>query len=350
LEHTYGDRLADFDYELPDGYIAQTPATPRDAARLLISRPDRVEHGHVTDLVQLVRPGDALVVNDTRVLPARLSGRKETGGMVELLLLRPVGNGAWEAMARSSKPLRVGAMVQVAADCRLQVVAHTGDTVQVQAVHPAGEAGLLACMERYGVVPLPPYIASAGADADRQRYQTVFARHAGAVAAPTAGLHFTGTLLAQLSTMGVQRIPVTLHVGPGTFQPVRCERARDHVMHGEWCRLGPEAAHQLNAVRQAGGRIIAVGTTATRVLESAVDETGWFHPFVGDTHLFIQPGYPFRGVDRLMTNFHLPKSTLLMLVAAFIGPDRLARDYAHAIGEGYRFYSYGDASWLEPAP
>ena len=345
-----GHRLIDYDYDLPVERIAQEPVSPRDASRLLISQQQGISSTFFSQISSHLRAGDALVLNNTKVLPARLLGKKSTGGQVEILLLRPLAGQTdaltWTAMMRANKPIRIGLELEIAADFSLKVVDHVGELFHVWLHVAAGT--LEQAIEQYGHIPLPPYIASSGAAQDRHQYQTVFACHPGAVAAPTAGLHFTQTLLDQLAQIKVQQVLVTLHVGMGTFQPVRCADVRQHHIHQEWCCLNAESAQRLNDIRARGGKIVAVGTTAARVLESAVDTEGIFHPFQGETALFILPGYQFHGVDRLITNFHLPKSTLLMLVAAFIGEDRLVRDYAYAIAQGYRFYSYGDASLLYP--
>ncbi|MBF0589191.1 MAG: tRNA preQ1(34) S-adenosylmethionine ribosyltransferase-isomerase QueA [Magnetococcales bacterium] len=340
-----------FDFELPEERIAQHPAQPRDAARLLISEQDGCRDGCFKDLPGLLRSGDLLVLNDTRVLPARLFGIKPTGGRVEVLLLRPLGDeeGRWQALLKSNRPVRMGDAITIAEG--FSIVPELRDDRGVARVVLVCEGALKpeAAIVRYGKVPLPPYIASSGEEGlDRQRYQTVFAKEPGAVAAPTAGLHFTPELLDQLARMGVESARVTLHVGLGTFQPMRDEDPKQHVMHSEWRRLGPEAAAQINRTRRRGGRIIAVGTTAVRTLESAVGATGMVRPVEGETQLFIQPGFKFRVVDRIITNFHLPKTTLLWLVAGFIGWARLGRDYRHALDGGYRFYSYGDAMFLQP--
>ncbi len=338
--------LSDFDYSLPPGRIAQEAAEPRDAARLLVSRASAVEDRLFRDLPSILRPGDLLVLNDTRVFPARLLGHKPTGGRVEIFLLRSLGEpDLWQAMAAANRPVRAGLEVVIAPGFTVTVEARTGPHCRVRLSVADGDP--LAAIDRHGRMPLPPYITGSDPNRDRHRYQTVFADKPGAVAAPTAGLHFTPGLLHRLEEAGIGRVTVTLHVGPGTFQPVREEVVNDHVMHGEWCHLPAESAERIRAARAAGGRIVAVGTTAVRVLESGWDETtGRLMPFSGETDLFILPGYRFRMVDLLITNFHLPKSTLLMLVAAFVGKARLDRDYAHAIAAGYRFYSYGDAMVL----
>lgn len=340
-------RLSDFDYHLPPALIAQEPAPQRDHSRLLVSRAQGIEDRAFTDLTALLHPGDLLVINDTRVIPARLFGHKESGGQVELLLVKPLAApDHWQAMGKSSKPLRPGQTITIAPGFTAHVVAREEDGM----VHLALEApeGVAAAIERHGHLPLPPYITRPDQGHDRERYQTVFAHVPGAVAAPTAGLHFTPTLLTALQAHGVSMAPVTLHVGLGTFQPVREEDLSRHVMHREWYAVGAETARLVNATRARGHHVVAVGTTVARTLESAADpETGQVQPGARETGLFILPGFPFRVVTRLITNFHLPRSTLLMLVAAFTSKPRLDRDYAHAIAQGYRFYSYGDAMFLE---
>ncbi|MBF0614395.1 MAG: tRNA preQ1(34) S-adenosylmethionine ribosyltransferase-isomerase QueA [Magnetococcales bacterium] len=342
-------RLSDFDYPLPREQIAQRPVTPRDAARLLVSRPEKVVDGHFTDLTSWLQAGDLLVLNDTRVIPARLHGRKSTGGEVEILLSRPLAageEGVWEALLRSHRPVRPGAVVHLAPGFDAEVLGRDGDRYRI-GLHVA-HGDLEQALERYGALPLPPYIVASDPVENQHRYQTVFACHPGAVAAPTAGLHFTPELLATLDSMGVGRVMATLHVGLGTFQPVRHEDLSTHVMHREFFVLSAEVANAVAATRQAGGRVVAVGTTVARMLESSVGADGRVEARCGETDLFILPGFRFRAVDLLITNFHLPKSTLLMLIAAFVGKGRQERDYAHAVAAGYRFFSYGDANLLFP--
>ncbi|MBF0175683.1 MAG: tRNA preQ1(34) S-adenosylmethionine ribosyltransferase-isomerase QueA [Magnetococcales bacterium] len=339
-------RLEDFDYTLPRERIAQTPAEPRDAARLLVSHPHGMEDRIFQDLVTCLQPGDLLVQNDTQVLPARLVGRRVSGGRVEILLLRPeTSPGTWQALLGANKPIRPGWRIEIAPEFQVEVLERLPGCFRVHLETP-GE--IMTTLARHGQIPLPPYIASAGQEIDRLRYQTMFASQPGAVAAPTAGLHFTMALLARLEKSGIGVVRLTLHVGPGTFQPVRVRDLRQHVMHREWCQLPPAVVERIQATRARGGRVIAVGTTTVRTLESAVDERGELRPFTGETALFILPGFRFRVVDAMITNFHLPRSTLLMLVAAFVGKTRLERIYAHAIAQGYRFYSYGDACLLFP--
>ena len=358
--------LDDFDYDLPPERIAQEPADPRDAARLLVDDAGTTRHRTVADLADELRPGDLLVVNDTRVRPARLQARRATGGAVELLLVEPSPSadaaGAWRAMVRPAKRLRAGEELVVdGAGLVVRALEREVDPARgadatpfwrVELFDPdAREARVEELLERAGRMPLPPYIERARdgdpRDAtDRERYQTVYARHAGAVAAPTAGLHLTPELLERLAQRGVERAEVTLHVGLGTFLPVTASDPDEHVMHAERYELGVACADAIERCRARGGRVVAVGTTSVRVLESCAGDAGRVTPGVGQTRLFVRPGFGFRCVDVLLTNFHLPRSTLLMLVAAFVGRERMLGLYAEAIERGYRFYSYGDAMLL----
>ncbi|HZR10395.1 MAG TPA: tRNA preQ1(34) S-adenosylmethionine ribosyltransferase-isomerase QueA [Myxococcales bacterium] len=327
--------VEEFDYPLPEELIAQEPLPERDASRLLVlpRRSGPVRHAMVRDLPALLRAGDVLVVNDARVIPARLHGHKEgSGGKVELLLVEPLAGGDWLALGQASKPLRQGARVTVMGSA-IEIVQVREDGEMVVRLPVEGDA-LWSFLDRAGEVPLPPYIRRPPVETDRERYQTVFARERGAVAAPTAGLHFTPALIEALAGRGVEVARITLHVGPGTFLPVRARRVEDHRMHRERYFVPEEAAQ---AVARAG-RVVAVGTTALRTLEASGGKAG-----PGATDLFIAPGYEFRIVDALFTNFHLPKSTLLMLVAAFAGLDRIRDAYREAIAQRYRFFSYGDA-------
>ena len=356
-----------FDFELPEDRIALHPAEPRDAARLLVVDPratpplaDRA----VRDLVDLLRPGDALVLNDTRVIPAALTGVRVRGALrsgVSFNLLRRMDESRWRALARPAKRLAVGDRVRFGSEregtaCLLAALEATVterlDAGEVELAFDLSGPDLDLAIQGVGEMPLPPYIAGRRApDAgDRASYQTVYAAHDGAVAAPTAGLHFTPELLAALDARGVSRHFVTLHVGAGTFLPVKADDTSGHRMHAESGEVSDATARALNAVRERGGRIVAVGTTSLRILESAASEDGLIRPFAGDTAIFITPGYRFRAVDVLMTNFHLPRSTLFMLVAAFSGLATMKAAYAHAVAAGYRFYSYGDASLLFRAP
>jgi S-adenosylmethionine:tRNA ribosyltransferase-isomerase len=339
-------KTADFDFDLPPALIAGEPARPRDAARLLDIGDDGFADRRVRDLPDLLRPGDLLVYNDTRVIPARLAGRRGEA-RVEVTLHRREASDRWRAFARPAKRLRPGDVVVFAPDLSAEVVAkHEGGDVGLR--FSAGGETLIAALHRHGTVPLPPYIRRPGGATaqDAQDYQTVFAAAEGAVAAPTAGLHFTPDLLRRLEERGIGRVPVTLHVGAGTFLPVKVEDVREHRMHAEWGEIPAGTVRAVNAARQAGGRIVAVGTTSLRLLESAASADGRLAEFAGDTDIFITPGYRFRIVDLLLTNFHLPRSTLFMLVSAFAGLERMRAAYAHAIAAGYRFYSYGDASLL----
>jgi S-adenosylmethionine:tRNA ribosyltransferase-isomerase len=341
-------RTADFDFALPERLIAQSPARPRDAARLLAVHPGRLEDLGVRDLPALLNPGDLMVVNDTRVIPARLRGRRGDA-MVEILLNRAEDGGVWEALVRNARRLRPGDTVTIegAPDCAARVV-ERGEGGTVRLDFGADPAVLARALEQAGEIPLPPYIARPDGPRpeDRSDYQTLFARRPGAVAAPTASLHFTPALAAALEARGVRRATVTLHVGAGTFLPMRAEDPRAHRLHAEWGEVTPEAAASINAARAAGGRIIAIGTTALRLLETAAAPDGGIAPFRGLTDLFLLPGHRFRTADMLLTNFHLPRSTLFMLVSAFAGVARMRAAYAHAVEQGYRFYSYGDASLL----
>ncbi len=352
-----------FDFELPEERIALRPVSPRDSARMLVVDPDAADQLRdcgVRDLVSLLRPGDALVLNDTRVIPSRLYGRRhrgESAARVEIMLHKREGEDRWRAFARPAKKLALGETVVFDSEgagnacelMRLQAeVEEKGEGGEVLLRFSLTGAYLDEAIARLGELPLPPYIAGKRPTdaADASDYQTTYARQEGAVAAPTAGLHFTAELFAALEARGVTRHFVTLHVGAGTFLPVKAEDTRDHRMHAEWGSVSAETAAALNTARRAGGRIVAVGTTALRLLESAADDDGTIWPFSGDTAIFITPGHRFRAVDILMTNFHLPRSTLFMLVSAFCGLEMMKRAYAHAIAREYRFYSYGDAGLL----
>jgi S-adenosylmethionine:tRNA ribosyltransferase-isomerase len=336
-------RRADFDYTLPEELIAQTPLAERSASRLLCldagagSRSDRAMH----ELPELLAPGDLLVFNDTRVVPARLAGRKTSGGRVEILLERPLPGTRALVQLRASKGARPGTRILTAGG-DVVVGERAGDLWQLTLPAPA-----LQFFEQYGAVPLPPYIRRPAGEADRERYQSLLARVPGAVAAPTASLHFDSPLLAALAARGIGRALVTLHVGAGTFQPLRTEQLDQHVMHAEWYEVGEAAVAAVRVARAAGRRVVAVGTTVARALEAAA-AGGELSAGAGDTALFIRPGYRFRVIDALLTNFHLPQSTLLMLVAAFAGRDFVLAAYAHAVRERYRFYSYGDAMLVFP--
>ena len=336
-----------FDFELPPDLIATKPARPRDAARMLEVCDGLVDR-RVSDLPDLLRSGDVLVINDTRVIPARLRGTRR-GAKVQLTLHKAEADGRWLAFSRPAKKLTPGDVIDFA-DGFTARVDRKGEGGQVLLSFP-GIKELFAALERHGEIPLPPYIArEAGATMeDEDDYQTVYAAHKGAVAAPTAGLHFTKRLIETIRGAGVRLATVTLHVGAGTFLPVKVDRIADHPMHSEWGRIDAETAEEINLARAAGGRAIAVGTTSLRLMESAATLEGEIRPFDADTDIFITPGYRFRAVDALITNFHLPRSTLFMLVSAFAGSEQMKNAYTHAISAKYRFYSYGDASFLHPA-
>jgi S-adenosylmethionine:tRNA ribosyltransferase-isomerase len=337
-----------FDFALPPERIALRPASPRDSARLLLvdGRGGMADRG-VMDLPGLLRAGDCLVFNDTRVIPAQLEGRRGEA-RVGATLHRRLGPREWQAFLRNARRVKAGDRIDFGAG--VTAIAGPRDEEDGVTLFFEGEEPVELLLERAGRMPLPPYIASKRAvDArDREDYQTLFAREDGAVAAPTAALHFTPRLMEAIAAAGIHAETLTLHVGAGTFLPVKAEDTDDHRMHAEWARIDAETAARLNAVRAAGGRIVAVGTTSLRTLESAADEAGLIHPFAAETRIFITPGYRFRAVDGLVTNFHLPRSTLFMLVSGLMGRDVMQAAYAHAIAGGYRFYSYGDASLLLP--
>ncbi len=338
-------RIDTFDFELPSDRIATRPAAPRDAARLLCVDGSGVRHHRVfADLPRLLDPGDILVVNDTRVVPVRMEGQC-AGSAVEVTCVGCEGGHLWRVLARPARRLKTGVSVSLPGDLSAAVVVREANGAAILDVGMPRER-FLAHLERHGAMPLPPYIRRHADRRDRGDYQTVFAHRAGAVAAPTAGLHFTERLLEALAAAGVGRVALTLHVGPGTFMPVRTDMVRDHEMQGEWGEISPETATRINAARQCGGRIVAVGTTCVRLLESAADDSGVVQPYRGNTTLFITPGHRFRVVDALITNFHLPRSTLFMLVCAFLGTGLMKQAYRDAIDRGYRFYSYGDACLL----
>jgi len=338
-------QVRDFDYELPEALIAKHPLKERDASRMLHVRPEGLTDSLIRDLPQLVKPGDVWVINDTKVIPARLLGSRHSGGKVEILLLEPAGGGhVWRAWGKSNKPLRSGCVVEIAPDFSVQVLSRQGKDMLVR----LRTEDVAAAIESHGHMPLPPYIDRPDCGDDRSRYQTVFAANPGAVAAPTAGLHLTRALMTRMRGAGAAFAHVTLHVGPGTFQPVRAERLADHVMHEESYRLPAATAVAVNRAKARGRRVIAVGTTSLRTLEAA-GKNGVLHAGSGRTDLFITPGYEFHIVDGLLTNFHLPRSTLLMLVCALAGRTRILDAYAHARVAGYRFYSYGDAMLIPAA-
>ena len=345
-------RLSDFDYDLPKGFIAQRPAEPRESARLLRVTEAGLGDHRIADLPGLLTPGDLLVFNDTKVIPARLRGRRRDA-KVEALLHKAEdaeaeGRLLWRAFCRPAKRLRPGERIVFAEGFEAEILEKQegGELLLAFAMTPEA---LLAALERHGEAPLPPYIdREEGADdQDRQDYQTIFAKREGAVAAPTAGLHFTDALMARLRERGIKTASVTLHVGAGTFLPVKVDNVSDHKMHCEWGEIGQETADAIARTRAGGGRVVSVGTTSMRILETAAQETGAVQAWRGDTDIFITPGFTFHAVDLLLTNFHLPRSTLLMLVSGFSGRQRMLAAYEHAKREGYRFFSYGDACLLD---
>ena len=338
-------KTSDFMYDLPEELIAQTPVEPRDHSRMMVIPLDGsdIQHKHFYDLTDYLRPGDALVINETRVIPARLLGERENGGPAEILLLKQVGPKTWETLVKPGRRLKVGAKVTFGGG-RLEARI-VGDTdAGGRVVEFICEGTLEAALDELGEMPLPPYIHEKLED--RERYQTVYAKSEGSAAAPTAGLHFTPELMDKIRAMGVEIIPVLLHVGLGTFRPVKAEDVEDHVMHSEYYEVTEEAAARIKAVRAKGGRIIAVGTTSVRTLESAATAKGEIEACSGWTNIFIKPGYEFKLVEGLITNFHLPGSTLVMLVSALIGRERILSAYEEAVREKYRFFSFGDATLL----
>ncbi|WP_295531293.1 tRNA preQ1(34) S-adenosylmethionine ribosyltransferase-isomerase QueA [uncultured Thioclava sp.] len=352
-------QLADFDFDLPEGLIATRPARPRDSARLLLAEGDAISDRHVFDLVDIFRPGDRLVLNNTKVIPARLTGSRtrqsaqgEVSAKIEVTLLEPAPGGEWAALAKPLRKVKPGERIVFSSALSADVVAIAEGQLRLS-FNLEGEDFDVA-LAQAGAMPLPPYIAALRApdEADKSDYQTVFARHSGAVAAPTASLHFTKELLEALAAKGVEFTEVTLHVGAGTFLPVKVDDVTTHKMHSEWGEVSAQAAAEINATKAAGGRIIPVGTTALRLIESAArapgGAPGHIVAFRDATDIFIYPGFAFRITDALMTNFHLPKSTLLMLVSALMGQDRIRSIYDHAVKNGYRFFSYGDSSLLIP--
>ena len=355
-------RVSDFDYELPPERIAQEPAHPRDSARLLLHRlaADETEHLRCADIDRVLAPGDLLVVNDTRVRAARLVGQRASGGVVELLLVERLDARRWRALVKPAGRLRAGERLELEGGALVATLTERprrpdgGPAPEwLLELEPGAGGEVEVALERHGRMPLPPYIrrprgADPRRDEDRASYQTVFARESGAVAAPTAGLHFTPALLERLAARGVERAALTLHVGEGTFKPVSAQRTEEHQMHAESYTLPAATVAAVERCRQRAGRVVAVGTTSVRVLESCVDSAGRLQPGSGSTRLFLVPGARFQRVDALLTNFHLPRSTLLMLVSALAGRERVLRLYGQAIERGYRFYSYGDAMLLLP--
>lgn len=344
MNATHRYRTADFDFELPPELVAQHPVHERSASRLLRVRPDAMDDLSFAQLPALLTRGDLLVFNDTRVVKSRLAARKPSGGRVELLLERALGGASGRFQLRASHPPHPGATLELPGNASATVTAREGRLVDL-ALH--GVESLFAYLDRYATTPLPPYIARPADADDDARYQTVYARERGAVAAPTAGLHFDEALLACLDGAGIQRAFVTLHVGAGTFQPVATEDLAQHRIHSEWFRIPEATVAAIEAARERGGQVIAVGSTSLRALEAAAGDDGTVRAGEAETALFITPGYRFRVVQRVLTNFHLPRSTLLMLVCAFAGYDRIRAAYAHAIRQRYRFFSYGDAMLLD---
>jgi S-adenosylmethionine:tRNA ribosyltransferase-isomerase len=336
--------IEDFDYELPPGLIAQHPGEIRHASRLLRLVGEALADHRFLELPELLRPGDLVVLNDTKVIKARLFGEKETGGRVEVLIERVLSAREALAQVRASKPPRAGAKLKLENALEVEVLRREGDFYRLRF---GGEAEVMEILDRFGSVPLPPYIVRAADGTDEARYQTVYARRPGAVAAPTAGLHFDDAVLDALARRGIARTHITLHVGAGTFQPVRAQRLSEHRMHRERYEIPPETAEAIGSAKRRGGRIVAVGTTTVRCLEASAMGNGAPVAGAAETDLFITPGFEFRVVDRLITNFHLPRSTLLVLVSVFGGVERVRRAYRHAIERGYRFYSYGDAMLVD---
>ncbi|WP_426417144.1 tRNA preQ1(34) S-adenosylmethionine ribosyltransferase-isomerase QueA [Aestuariirhabdus sp. LZHN29] len=340
-------QVSDFRFDLPDELIARYPKTDRSSSRLLCvdGASGALEHRIFSDLEQLLRPGDLLVMNNTRVIPARLFGQKASGGRLEVLVERVLDAHEVLAHVRASKSPKPGTRLLLEGHIEATMVERQNSLFRLRF---EGESSVLELLEQYGHMPLPPYIERDDQASDRERYQTVYARHQGAVAAPTAGLHFDETLLQGLANKGVETAFVTLHVGAGTFQPVRVDKIEDHQMHSEYLEVDQSVCDAVNACRARGGRIVAVGTTSVRCLETA-SRGGEIQPYRGETDIFIYPGYPFRSVDLLITNFHLPESTLLMLVSAFSGYEQMMNAYRTAVEQQYRFFSYGDAMLLSPA-
>ncbi|MGI9388609.1 MAG: tRNA preQ1(34) S-adenosylmethionine ribosyltransferase-isomerase QueA [Boseongicola sp.] len=348
-------KLSEFDFVLPERLVATRPARPRSSSRLLVATPHKIVDARAIELADFLRPGDRLVLNDTKVIPARLTGVRHrsseqgvTEAKVEVTLLAPHTNGDWSALIKPLKRIRDGETITFSSDFKATLVSRHAGTAVLK--FNLGEIEFDDALQACGAMPLPPYIEGKrkADDRDRDDYQTIWARSSGAVAAPTASLHFDDALMKAVANKGIQTTYVTLHVGAGTFLPVKIDDIRDHKMHAERGEITARAADEINATRAAGGRIIPVGTTALRLIETAAAEDGDLIPWAGQTDIFIVPGHRFRIADALMTNFHLPKSTLMMLVSAFIGTERIREIYAHAISENYRFFSYGDASLLLP--
>lgn len=345
-------QLQDFQYDLPPELIARYPISPRTASRLLSLNKltGEYQHRQFTDLPNLLKPGDLLVFNDTRVIPARLFGQKTTGGKVEILIERILDDQRALAQIKASKRPKIGSKITLEKEIVVEILGWQNDLYEVSfppsKFSPANGGGVLEILNEIGHIPVPPYFNRPDESIDNDRYQTVYAKNPGAVAAPTAGLHFDEILIKQLQLQGVEIAFITLHVGAGTFQPVRTENIKDHVMHAEYALISPEICQKIQQTKQMGKRVIAVGTTAVRTLETA-SQHGMIQPFQGNTNIFIYPGYQFKCVDAMITNFHLPQSTLLMLVCAFAGHEIMLDAYREAIANSYRFYSYGDAMWIE---
>jgi len=339
-------QVSDFDFTLPESLIAKQPLDKRDASRLLVLAEDDFQDKYIPDLVGLVQQGDVWVINDTKVIPARLMGKKESGGKVEVLLLEPLGqSNIWSAWGKSNKPLSEGQNIYFSDTFLGQIIKRNGKDIEIKLM--ADDVG--TAIEQHGHMPLPPYINRPDSEEDKQRYQTVFAQHKGAVAAPTAGLHLTPELMHQMENTGATFVHITLHVGPGTFQPIQVNNTDEHVMHEEAYIISDDAAKTINQAKSDGKRIVAVGTTSLRTLEAA-GQSGQIKAGADRTDIFITPNYQFKITDALLTNFHLPKSTLLMLVSALAGQARIKQAYQHAITQQYRFYSYGDAMFIPGNP
>jgi len=336
--------LTDFHYDLPNELIARYPLNPRTASRLLCldKKNGQVQHRHFSDLASLLSPGDLLVFNNTRVIPARLFGHKDSGGKVEIMLERPLDEHRALAHVRASKAPKPGAKIKLDKDVMVEIVQRHDSLFEICFLDPRP---LLEILQEIGHIPLPPYMNRADELLDQERYQTVYAQQPGAVAAPTAGLHFDEALLAQLDKLGIAKAFVTLHVGSGTFLPVRVQNIAEHVMHSEYAEVSAEVCQKIQTTKAQGKKVIAVGTTSVRCLETAA-RAGTLQPFIGDTNIFIYPGYQFQVIDAMITNFHLPESTLLMLICAFAGYDNTLAAYKTAVAEQYRFFSYGDAMWV----
>lgn len=344
-------QLSDFSYDLPPELIAQEALVERSASRLLHlensssqQNPAQLHDKHFNDILDLINPEDLLVFNNTRVIPARLTGQKDSGGKVEVMVERVLDNHRALAHVRANKSPKAGGKLFLENEIEAEVIARHDTLFEIQFLH---ESTVYQLLEDFGHIPLPPYIEREDTEDDKERYQTVFAEEVGAVAAPTAGLHFTAELLEALTEKGVETAKVTLHVGAGTFLPVRVDNLEEHVMHAEWVEVDQATCDAVASCKARGGKVVAVGTTSVRSLESAAKETGTIQPFTGDTRLFITPGFDFRVVDAMITNFHVPESTLLMLVSAFSGYENIMSAYQHAVSQKYRFFSYGDAMFLE---